>query len=286
MIIGNKFSGYSADNRRLYPMDGGGGSQTGTQTQITELPEWARPYAQQILAKGSALTESAQPAVYGAQRYAGLGDLQKQAIGTVSSPEGYQQALQGFMDPYAQNVIDIQKREAGRQSQIAGLGEAAQAVKMGAFGGSRAGLVEAERARNTGQLMSDIQQRGSQAAYQNAQQALQQSLGNKMQFGALQQEAAQKPLDIAYQDFLNQQNYPYKQLGFMSDLLRGTPTGQSSSMTMYQAPPSLTSQLAGLGTAAYGASKLMAKGGEVSDVTVKRKKKKSAGLAELALSKI
>lgn len=256
---------------------GGGQQQTGTQTQVTDLPEWARPYAQQILAKGAALTESTQPAVYGGSRYAGLGDLQKQAIGTVSSPEGYQKSLQGFMDPYAQNVIDIQKREANRQSQIAGLGEAAQAVKSGAFGGSRAGLVEAERGRNTGQLLSDIQQRGSQAAYQNAQQALQQSLSNQMQFGALQQESQQKPLDIAYQDFLNQQNYPYKQLGFMSDLIRGTPTGQSSTTTMYQAPPSMTSQLAGLGTAAYGASKLLAEGGVASA---------GGGLMDLAIAEM
>jgi len=47
--------------------------------------------------------------------------------------------------------------------------------------------------------------------------------------------------------------------------------------SLYQPPPSTASQLVGAGTALYGASK-MAKGGAV--------KKKSAGLAELALSKI
>jgi hypothetical protein len=46
------------------------------------------------------------------------------------------------------------------------------------------------------------------------------------------------------------------------------------------------SQLIGAGTAAYGASRLMAKGGKVSDAKIKRETKKSAGLAELALSKI
>jgi hypothetical protein len=72
----------------------------------------------------------------------------------------------------------------------------------------------------------------------------------------------QKGLDTSYQDFLNQQNYPYKQLGFMSDLLRGTPTGSSSVTQMYQSPPSTMGQLAGLGMGAYGLSK-MAEGGEV-----------------------
>lgn len=240
---------------------GGGGGGSGTQTTITELPEWARPYAQDVLAKGKALTEATTPATYGGERYAGLSDLQKKAIESVSTPEAYQKSLQGFMDPYAQNVIDIQKREAGRQSQIAGLQEAGQAVKSGAFGGSRAGLVEAERARNTGQLLSDIQQRGSEAAYQNAQQALQRDIANKMQIGSMQQADIQRPLDIAYQDFLTQQNYPYKQLGFMSDLLRGTPTGSSSAMTMYQAPGNMLGQLGGLGLGAYGLSRMFAKEG-------------------------
>jgi hypothetical protein len=256
------------EKMRLLPMSGpqgsgggGGGGGSGTQTNITELPEWARPYAQDILARGKTLSEQTDMPKYKDSRYAGLSDLQKQAISSVSTPEAYNKSLQGFMDPYAQNVIDIQKREAGRQSQVAGLQEAGQAVKAGAFGGSRAGLVEAERARNTGQLMSDIQARGSEAAFQNAQQALQRDIANKMQLGSVQQADIQRPMDIAYQDFLNEQNYPYKQLGFMSDLLRGTPTGQSSTVNMYQAPGSLLGQIGGAGMGLYGMSKLFAKEG-------------------------
>jgi len=261
-IVKNLFKFLTGQHFTLHLGGGGGGQSPVTQqTQITELPEWAKPYAQKILAKGEALTESTTPATYGGSRYAGLGDLQKKAIESVSTPESYQKSLQGFMDPYAQNVIDIQKREANRQSQMAGLQEAGQAVKSGAFGGSRAGLVEAERARNTGQLLSDIQMRGSEAAYQNAQQALQRDIANKMQIGSMQQADIQRPMDIAYQDFLNQQNYPYKQLGFMSDLLRGTPTGQSSTVSMYQAPGSMLGQLGGLGMGAYGMSRMFAKEG-------------------------
>ena len=69
----------------------------------------------------------------------------------------------------------------------------------------------------------------------------------------------------------------------MSNVLRGTPMGTVQSM--YQPAPSVGSQLIGAGTALYGASR-MAKGGSVSDAPIKREKKKSAGLAELALSKI
>ena len=67
-------------------------------------------------------------------------------------------------------------------------------------------------------------------------------------------------MDTDYQDFLNQQRYPYQQLEFMNSMLRGTPMGTVSSM--YSPPPSQLSQIAGLGTAAYGVSK-MAAGGDV-----------------------
>jgi hypothetical protein len=65
----------------------------------------------------------------------------------------------------------------------------------------------------------------------------------------------------------------------MSDMLRGLPLTQQSG-SIYQTPPSLTSQLIGAGTAAYGASKLFAKGGDVQDVEYTDK---PAGLADLAV---
>jgi hypothetical protein len=107
----------------------------------------------------------------------------------------------------------------------------------------------------------------------------QQNMGiNQMQnqYGLQQQGQQQSILNNQYQDFLNYQNSPYKQMGFMSDILRGLPLTQQSS-SMYQTPPSMLSQAAGLGTAAIGASKLgmFAGGGSVGD--------RPAGLAELAI---
>ena len=101
---------------------------------------------------------------------------------------------------------------------------------------------------------------------------------NKLQqaYGTQQQQQQQGIMSQQYQDFLNQQNYPYKQLGFMSDMLRGLPLAQSSQQ-MYQQPPSALSQVAGLGTAAYGISR-MADGGAVNQ--------RPAGLAELAISRM
>jgi len=99
-----------------------------------------------------------------------------------------------YMDPYMQNVTNIAKREAQRASDIAGQREAAEAVSKGAFGGSRQGLVEAERQRNLGQQLSDLDIKGLQAAYSSGmgqfnteqERALKaQELGEKSrQFGA------------------------------------------------------------------------------------------------------
>lgn len=105
----------------------------------------------------------------------------------------------------------------------------------------------------------------------------------QQQYGTQQQAQQQAQYDIAYQDFLNQQRYPYQQLEFMSNILRGTPMGTVSSM--YSPAPSAVSQLAGLGTAAYGASQLsgLKDGGEVQ---ARDRNARGAGLADLAISKM
>jgi hypothetical protein len=104
----------------------------------------------------------------------------------------------------------------------------------------------------------------------------QQNMGiNQMQnqLGAQQQTQAQNVLNNQYQDYLNAQNYPYKQMGFMSDMIRGLPLTQQS-QTMYQQPPSMLQQVAGAGLVAKGLG-AFAKGGSVND--------RPAGLAELAI---
>jgi hypothetical protein len=100
---------------------------------------------------------------------------------------------------------------------------------------------------------------------------------NKLQntYGGQQQQQMNTILGNQYQDFLNQQNQPYKQLGFMSDIIRGAPLSQQGS-TVYTAPPSTAQTVASLGLGAAGISKLFAKGGHV----------RSSGLGGLALNKL
>jgi hypothetical protein len=267
----------------------------------------------------------AAPQLQDATALAGMSGLGALNTQYTFNPANFTSAnAQALMSPYMQNVVDIQKREAQRQSDIAGTQQQGQATKAGAFGGGRDAIMRAERERNLGMQMNDIQSQGLNNAYNQAMQqfntqnqlnAQQQQFGAGLglqglqtantaagnlanigntqyqqnmgimglqnQFGGQQQQQVQNVLNNQYQDYLNYQNYPYKQMGFMSDILRGLPLTQQSS-SVYQAPPSALSQVAGLGFAGLGASKagLFAKGGDVSDVDYRDK---PAGLADLAI---
>jgi hypothetical protein len=93
----------------------------------------------------------------------------------------------GYMSPYTQNVVDIQQREAQRQADIASTSRNAQAVKSGAFGGSRQALTDAEANRNLALQKGDIQAKGLQDAFTQASN--QYNIGNQLseqsrQYGA------------------------------------------------------------------------------------------------------
>jgi len=77
--------------------------------------------------------------------------------------------------------------------------------------------------------------------------------------GAEQQALNQKNLDLAYQDFMTQTQYPEQQLGFLSNIVRGLPSGggttsgaTSSLGQTYSASPLASLASAGLSAAALG----------------------------------
>ena len=169
-----------------------------------------------------------------------LGDIQAQGLNTA-----YNQAMGQYN---AQNQLNAQQQQFGAGLGLQGLQTALSGAK------SLADIGNTQYGQNVGLL--NIQN----------------------QFGGQQQQQMQNALNAEYQDYLNAQNYPYKQLGFMSDMLRGLPLTQQSS-AMYGQAPSAVSQIAGLGGAALTGAKLFgAKGGATGDL-----KRRPAGLAELAI---
>lgn len=266
---------------------GGGGSQPAntTQVQTQELPEWARGYAKDVLAKGQAITDISQNPyqAYGGERTAGFSNLQKESFAE-AGPQGFQNTVGQYMSPYIQNVLNNQIAASNRGYDISGMQEAARATQAGAFGGGRQAIMQAENERARNAANQAITAQGLQNAYQGATQQYNTGMQQLSTLGGQQQAQRQKELDVPYQEFLNQQNYPYRQLSYMSDLIRGTPLGMQSSNQVYQAPPSTMSQIAGLGMAAAGAYGLAkAEGGEISEEEAAQH---NAGLGAGALHRV
>jgi hypothetical protein len=101
--------------------------------------------------------------------------------GTVADP----QTIERYMNPYQQMVTDIEKREATRQSDIMGSQIGQQAAQTGGMGGYREAIMQAERERNLSQQLGDIQAVGSQAGFQQAQQAFEADRAARLQAGQL-----------------------------------------------------------------------------------------------------
>ena len=177
---------------------------------------------------------------------------------------------QQYMSPYQQAVVDVEKREAIRQAQRPMQDIGAAAVTAGGFGGSRQAILEAEAGRNLQTQLGDIQTRGQQAAFENAQKAFEAQkkreqtaatglagLGTaapRQQLteltalsgvGEAQRGMTQQGLDLAYQQFQQQQQYPYDLLGQYQATLYGYPY-QSSQQFQPTAKPSTAQNLAGI----------------------------------------
>lgn len=208
-------------------------------------------------------------------------------------------AVAAYMNPYQQNVIDVQNEAAKRQADIARTQRMAQATKSGAFGGSRQAIENAEANRALQGILNNNQLQGQQQAYQSAIQNMQYGaglglqglgmglqgygqagqagtnlanigsqqlgaqqgiLGLQQQVGSQQQAQEQQIINQAIQNYANQQQAPMQAYNQYNALLRGYAV-PGMTTTQYQAAPSMTSQLAGLGTAAAGAYGLMKKAG-------------------------
>lgn len=180
--------------------------------------------------------------------FTGLGSLGAYTPGQFNTGLGPVGSVQDYMNPYLQNVVDIQAREARRQADISRNTEQARLAQAGAYGGSRQAIMEAERQRNLGTQIGDIQAKGLMAAFEQAQKqrlgeatlglegqrlgevsrqfgAKQdlETIGEQMKAGTIQRGIEQAPLDIGYKDWTESMNWPYKQLGFMSNMIGGMP---------------------------------------------------------------
>ncbi len=104
--------------------------------------------------------------------FARASQYQAGQVGPAYTPLGYEENIDRFMSPYQQAVTDVAKREATRQSEMMADKTADAATQSGGLGGYREAIMQAERERNLATQLEDIQTKGSQSAFQSAQQQL------------------------------------------------------------------------------------------------------------------
>lgn len=272
-LLGNVFGGVDPTTGQFRP----GLAMEGYEPYRDQTIAGFTPLQQQAFERMAGMQESPELGTA-----AGLATLAGQRAGGIG--QEYQRmatdpaVMQSFMSPYMQGVVEQQKQQALQDyaRQIPGL--QAAGIRAGARGGTREALLQSEAQRNLNQQLQGIQAAGLQNAFQQAQQAqqfganlglsgLQQQLAASQALGGLggqrfqqqmgigqaqlgaggqMQALEQQLLNQRLQEFINRQQFPYKQAEFAMGLLRGIPaTGQTS--TFYQQPGSLFGQIAGIG---------------------------------------
>jgi hypothetical protein len=108
--------------------------------------------------------------------------LEQGLAGAAGATAGYNPyAAQAFMNPYQQAVTQQALGEMRRQADIARQGQAAQAIRAGAFGGTREGVQRAEFERGVQDVMGQRIMQDYAQNYAQAQQAAQQAFEAQQQ---------------------------------------------------------------------------------------------------------
>lgn len=270
--------------RIVYGSGGGGGKPAPTttitesgpttttlnRTTLNEIPTYLTDASRDLVTRGQALSGTPFEA-YGGPRVAEFSPFMNQAFdriggqqvaGQTTEASGlaslagrratdfgeFQQGVQQLMNPYMQNVVDIERRKAQEASDQQAAMLSGQAARQGAFGGSGAALQQRALRRDTAQQLSDIQAQGLDRAFQSAAGQFNQGISSGLaasgqlgqlgqaQFGQemditqglgtagdVQRQREQALLDVGYGDFLAAKKDPFEKLAFQQGLVSGVP---------------------------------------------------------------
>ena len=116
---------------------------------------------------------------------------QQYQASTFATDQYSQQAIQPYMNPYLESVLEPQRREAQRQADIARTQMQSRMAQAGAYGGSRQAIMEAEANRNLMQQLGDITGKGYASAFDVAQQQFGAEQARRMQAEQLREQSRQ-----------------------------------------------------------------------------------------------
>jgi len=182
--------------------------------------------------------------------------------GGFADPSQYKQ----FYNPYVEQVIDTTQADIQRAGDIQGIGQRAQMVASGAFGGSRQAVteqevqrnVEAQKAKTGGELRARAFENaikmgqnaanlfgnlgtgiGSLATQQgalgeSAQASFLKDVNALFNVGTLEQQQLQAQYDVDRAAQLEEAYEPFARFGFMRDIVSGLPSGVTGAAATYQ----------------------------------------------------
>lgn len=232
----------------------GGSSAPDKTTTTTELPEWARGAAQNLLTRGQALSTQPMP-VYTGQRTAALNGMQTQGMtmaadrakngsAEVNAGKGnLVDTLNGKYlsagNPYLGAAIDRASGDVTRNYQSAVGGNDALMARSGAFGGSAWQQAQEGAQRQLATGLTDVstqmrmQDYGAERQNQMAAQQTALAYGQQpyldaqqlQQAGATQYGYDQQLLSDKQDLFNEQAQSPYKQLDVLANSIRGAVGG-------------------------------------------------------------
>ena len=245
-------------------MSGAGAAQpylnAAGQSSVSNIGSYMNPYTQNVtdqIAKLGArnLSENLLPAV--SDQFIRAGQFGSSGMGTFGGRalRDTQEAIlnqqnQALQSGYTQ-ALGASQADLARQAtlgQTAGQLTQAGQQNLGTIGAQTAATAQAEAARQaqTQQQVADLAK--MQQGLTTADAAALEAVGNA------QQAQTQKGLDVAYQDYQNQINFPQTQINNMSATLRGLPatavptTGTQTGYTTQFAPSPLSTIAAAYGT--------------------------------------
>ena len=216
------------------------------------------------------LTTTQQAGVLGTNQYASEGQPffqtasnETQAVANqAGTAGGLDASVQSYMNPYEASVINPTNQLLQQQYNQAQSGQLGNAVQNGAFGGDRAALTAAnlqqQQSLAMGQTDANLLNQNYSQALGTAQQQQGTALGAANQeanigsgaqsaglagaqaqltAGQAQQQTEQAGLTALYNQFLQQQSYPFQTTQFLGNIAEGTGALSGSTTTSNQPAP-------------------------------------------------
>ena len=272
-----------------------------TTTRVATVPPELKPYVEEVLTDTQALYKQRMEegyTPYTGDTLAGLTleqiasqeglkslvgtqvPFQQEALGTFrqGAERFTPETAKEFMSPYQRAVIDQEKEQAQRQYERTKRPQfEADAVRAGGMSGlgSRAAIESAEREDLQARLLADIETKGLQAAYKDAQnqftnqKARERTMGTDVAtaggnifsaglaeqgllkgIGEEKQDLAQSALDEAYLKYVQERQFPEQQIARYQSSIYGNPlltSRNNFSQQSTQPQASMGKSLLGLG---------------------------------------